>query len=525
MRTLNELETLVKNLDGGSLSSIKVIRDRFDIENGNILTIERTPKRAHDRGRLAITIRNDYPDWIMSNPEGIIAVSHFITKKVAKSLRDIPWLKPYKASNAILDRNVTTVRKRDITIRIEFETPKKGSKINGKALEKALVERIPILADSLKWHSLNKVEKENIKDLITSIDDQRHIMRVLKEEDCIAFIGNGSNPDPEHGAKPISISKDLLSTIELPSGKVVEGLLIRKGITSFYGVKYAGKSTLLLAISRGFYIFQPGDGREWIKSVDHIPIISSELGRVIRGVDVSPYIQDHPSVEINVMDARTYSADTYLSQVASLMEAMELRAPAVIIDEEYADPYFIRGKGDNCKTLPQTAVVLSDKYDLSIILGIETSEDLLKKSYVVYRMNKFEIVGKMMIPEEPTVEDVEIPRPKSRRPSQSFIPEIREYKIGDRKIKISSQKRSYTIAMDRLFRATIIEKGQLNAAVEAIKLVRERLDGKKSLTGAIKEVMNEIFEKGVSSLGYRAYYAEFSEWHLAYLINRISKIR
>ena len=525
MRTLNELETLVKNLDGGSLSSIKVLRDRFDIENGNVLTVEKVPKRAHDRGRIAITVRNDYPDWIVGDPIGVLALSHYITKKVAKSLKDIHWLKPYKPSNAVLERNVTTIRRREITVRVEFETPKRGSKINGKALEKALVERIPILADSLRWHTLNRVERESIKNLISSINDQRHIIKVLREEDCIAFIGNGANPDPEHGARPISISRDLLSTIELPSGRVVEGLIIRRGITSFYGEKYAGKTTLLMAIARGFYVFQPGDGREWIKSVDAIPIISSDLGRVIRGVDVSPYLQEHPSLEISVSDARTYSSDSYLSQVASLMEAMELRSPAVIIDEEYADPYFIRGKGNGCRTLPQTIVALSDKYNLSLILGVETSEELLKKSYVVYRMSKFEVVDKVTFSEEPRVEDMEIPRPRSRRPPQDFIPEIRDYKVGDRKIRISSGKRSYSIIMDRLFRMTILEKGQLSAAVEAIKLVRDRLDGKRSLTSAIKDAMNTLFERGISYLGYRAYYAEFSEWHLAYLINRISKIR
>ena len=89
MRTLNELETLVKNLDGGSLSSIKVLRDRFDIENENVLTVEKVPKRAHDRGRIAITVRNDYPDWIVGDPIGVLALSHYITKKVAKSLKEV----------------------------------------------------------------------------------------------------------------------------------------------------------------------------------------------------------------------------------------------------------------------------------------------------------------------------------------------------------------------------------------------------------------------------------------------------
>ncbi len=527
MKTINDLRTIVRNLDGSPFASIKVIQGKYDLEDGKTLNIEKIPKRAHERGRIALTVRNDYPNRIVKFEEGILAVAHFIAKRIYRSLKDIKWFKPYKPSSAVLERNIVNIRPNSITVRINFEVPKKGSKINGKELEYMFIERIPVVATGIMWRHLNKAERINIESLITAIEDQRYLIRKLKEEGNIAFIGNGANPDPERGTKPIEINRNLLTTYELPSGRTVEGLVITSGITSFYGIKYAGKSTILQALTRGFYVYQPGDGREWIKTVDHMPLITSDWGRVIRSVDVSPFIESHPSIEINVEDVRTYSADGYLSQVSSLMEALELRVPGVLIDEELSDPFFVRGKGDTYKSLPQTIVTLADKYGLSFILAVETAEEILRKSYVIYEVKGFSIDRKVKLDEIKTEsEDIEVSRPRSRRPPEDFIPAIASYKVGDRKVRIiTREKRGYNIAMDRTFRYSIIEKGQLNAIMETMKIVRRYLDGKRSLTSAIRSAMDEIYEKGIASLGFKEYYAEFSEWQLAYMINRISKIR
>jgi predicted ABC-class ATPase len=54
------------------------------------------------------------------------------------------------------------------------------------------------------------------------------------------------------------------------------------------------RSTILRALAVGFYDKIPGDGREFVVTVPSSATIRSEDGRYVRGVDISPFIDNLP---------------------------------------------------------------------------------------------------------------------------------------------------------------------------------------------------------------------------------------
>ncbi len=62
------------------------------------------------------------------------------------------------------------------------------------------------------------------------------------------------------------------------------------------GGGYHGKSTLLGAIQRGVYAHIPGDGREYVATLEDAMKVRAADGRAVTGVDVSSFITHLPGM-------------------------------------------------------------------------------------------------------------------------------------------------------------------------------------------------------------------------------------
>ena len=142
------------------------------------------------------------------------------------------------------------------------------------------------------------------------------------------------------GPVPFESPESMRVAVELPSGRRVTGMGIPDGVTVIVGGGYHGKSTLLRAIERGVHPHVAGDGREWVITRADAASIRAEDGRSVTGVDISPFISGLPSGT----DTRSFStanASGSTSQAASLVEAVDAGASALLIDEDTSATNFM----------------------------------------------------------------------------------------------------------------------------------------------------------------------------------------
>ena len=179
-----------------------------------------------------------------------------------------------------------------------------------------------------------------------SIEDQEYLRDFITKSDLgVCFVGNGSilpraggdDDRPLDSDKAIAFEspKSLQIEVNLPhKGKII-GMLIPKGVTVITGGGYHGKSTILKAISFGCYNVIPGDGREFVVTGVGGVTIRSEDGRYVSGVDITPFIDNLPSVTaVNPTNFSTTSASGSTSMAANVIEFMEHNPDLFLLDED-----------------------------------------------------------------------------------------------------------------------------------------------------------------------------------------------
>jgi len=186
-----------------------------------------------------------------------------------------------------------------------------------------------------------KGRHKELEEHIKLVEDQEFIRRKLKEKGLVCFIANNSILPRESGisAKPLKDAVKFVSPenlkvkFTLPSGKEIEGMGIKEGITLICGGGFHGKSTLLEAIQLGVYNHIKDDGREFVITREDAVKIRAEDGRYIEKVDISPFIENLPFGK----DTRHFStedASGSTSQSANIIEAIEAGSKLLLIDED-----------------------------------------------------------------------------------------------------------------------------------------------------------------------------------------------
>ena len=81
------------------------------------------------------------------------------------------------------------------------------------------------------------------------------------------------------------------------------------------------------------YNHVPGDGREFVVTVDTGVKIRAEDGRPVTGLDISPFIRNLPQGR-DTQCFSTEDASGSTSQAANIMEALEAGADTLLVDED-----------------------------------------------------------------------------------------------------------------------------------------------------------------------------------------------
>ena len=430
--------------------------------------------------------------------------------------------------------------------------PAFGRRIAGKIALHLFSETIPqIVEDSLYF---KKLPADKLFRHIETVEDAEFIRGKLSELNLVAFIADnavlprasGVDPRPlnTEGVVPFRSCQSMRASITLPNRGEITGMGIRKGVTLIVGGGYHGKSTLLNALEYGIYNHIPDDGREFVVSSADAVKIRAEDGRSIQNLNIDPFISNLP-FDQDTTEFSTANASGSTSQAANILEALEVGANTLLLDEDtLATNFMIRDI--RMKTLiakekePITPFVehvrnIYEEKGVSTVIVMGGSGDYFSLADVVIGMIEYcphdltsqaqQIVKENPLPEysdaTPPSEIQRIPVPnvldpsKGKRPVDIKIDELLYLRFGAHKVQVN--------AIEQL-----VHPSQLRTIGYAIYYAKRYIDGKKSIKEICRLVLVDIHEKGLDCLSdreARGDFAEFRSYELAATLNRFRALR
>ena len=432
--------------------------------------------------------------------------------------------------------------------------PASGRRILGKEAARLLLEAVPrVVSNALRAQAFAPAE---ILRHAECNEDADALRNALSSKGLVAFVAAGAvlprksgvsqDPLTEGPVVPFESPPGMLVDLDLPNAGRISGMGIPEGLSLIVGGGYHGKCTLLQALERGVYNHRPGDGRERVVCHRATVKIRAEDGRSVQGVDISPFIRDLP----NGQATRAFStpnASGSTSQAANIMEALEVGARVLLVDEDTAATNFmIRDR--RMQTLipremePITPFVdrireLHEVHGVSSVLVLGGSGDYLEVADAVIAMKEYrprdvtrearEVAaflptGRVREIEEPLGPvRPRVPHPSSMDPRRGRREESMKVRgthgltLGREELDLSSVEQ-------------IVSRAQLQAMGQGLLLAwRDFMDGHRSLAQILDLVEDRIADQGLDALDPREVgsLAEFRRFELAAALNRIRTLR
>lgn len=369
MTTSQYLYQRLLDLDQRSYKAYKQIQGRYKFPEFTLMIdyVQGDPFAAPSRLRVLV------PQSIAQFPQNLYATS---SRQIA--LRDYLNRQFHQVTNSlsskrgsgksgliaivrpgqqVLDRTAIFIDDRQVETRFVAGLPARGRTILGQQATELLCEELPeIVNRSLKYAALNA---QAIQQQIETVEDADWLRNQLTDRGLVAFIPDAAILPRRSGVddRPLSVqssaqSSDQTQPIPFQSpaslrvefdrpnqGKIV-GMGIPPGVTLIVGGGYHGKSTLLKAIALGVYNHIPGDGREQLVSHAAAVKIRAEDGRRIAGVNISPFINQLPQGR-STTSFSTENASGSTSQAANIIEALEVGAKVLLVDEDTSATNFM----------------------------------------------------------------------------------------------------------------------------------------------------------------------------------------
>ncbi|TZE80910.1 ABC-ATPase domain-containing protein [Calorimonas adulescens] len=349
MKTREELVETLDRVDGKGYKAYKDIEGEYDM-GGFLLYIDHVQSDPFaPPSRLRVRVAQTFPPDYTADRDSVVALSDYLTRQFSKSInkyntRGRGTGRSFLISidcgrQEILERTSMHIAQEYVEARFEVGLPAAGRRILGREAVKIFTETIPsIVKNSLFFGSIDWKEAVDFIDLY---QDQQYIRRVLRNMGLVAFVADGAVLPRESGiserplknAVPFRSPDTMRVSIMLPHRGTITGMGIPEGVTLVVGGGYHGKSTLLKALEKCVYNHIPGDGREYVITVDDAVKIRAEDGRYIENVDISPFINNIPTGE----DTRFFStlnASGSTSQAANIIEALEIGTSLLLMDED-----------------------------------------------------------------------------------------------------------------------------------------------------------------------------------------------
>ncbi len=319
-------------------------------------------------------------------------------------------------------------------------------------------------------------------------------------------------------------------------------MAIPEGVTLIVGGGFHGKSTLLNALEKGVYPHIPGDGRELVVSHSAAVRVRAEDGRAVEKVGISPFISNLP-MRKDTAQFTTENASGSTSQATNIMEALEVGARVLLIDEDTsASNFMIRDRrmqqlvSKDKEPITPFIDKVSQLYrdlEVSTVLVMGGSSDYFEAADRVILMDAY---GPRDVSER--VAAIVRKSPNQRKPeggekfgmisSRYPLPASFDPASGKREVKIDAKGLETILygrtAIDLSLVAQVVDESQTKAIGRLIHhCATHYFDGSVSLAEGLKRAIADLQEKGLDILSpnKEGDYARPRIFEVAAAINRM----
>ena len=361
MQTAAELRSLLNRIDRRGYPAYKDTRGTYQFPN-YILSIDHVqgdPFAAPSR--LSILVKGraaGFPPELYDRPHRRIALQDQLTRRFgaaaerfsfqAKGSGQSGLIAVSRCGQEVLERTACRLdpKSGDVLMRFDVGFPANGRTVNAGELGKILFDFLPKCAEQALFYQ--NIDRERLRAAVDLAEDQHCVREQLPGLGLCAFVANGSVLPRASGvsSKPMGDGvkfmspKELEVTLDLPRGRRITGMGIRRGVTLIVGGGYHGKSTLLGALELGVYDHITGDGREYVITDPTAVKIRAEDGRSIRKTDISLFISGLPNGK-DTAAFETEDASGSTSQAANVIESIEAGTSLLLIDEDTSATNFM----------------------------------------------------------------------------------------------------------------------------------------------------------------------------------------
>jgi len=562
MHTKDDLQQTLKHLDGRSYAAYKDLYSAYDFGSFtlHIDHVQSDPFAAPSRLRAIIPQQTaKYPPQTYQNKSRAIALCTYLAdcfsqqahKRSSRSGSGKSGLIEIDTpGQEIIERTCMHIDQEQVEARFSIGLPAAGRRARGEQAAQMLCQQIPAIVENTLYYAAN--DGEEIDRYIKTNEDADYVRAQLGARGLIAFVADGSVLPRRSGVddRPLDVgtvafkSPDALRVeFELPHAGRVWGMGLRRGVSLIVGGGFHGKSTLLRAVERGVYNHRPGDGCELVISHACAVKVRAEDGRSIAGVDISPFINDLPfGRDTCAFSSANASGST--SQAANTIEALEVGAQVLLIDEDTAATNFmIRDarmqalvKSEPITPLLDRVRTLYEQHGVSTVLVAGGSGDYFEVADVVVAMENYQ-------PRDATQEaraiaaGQPVPRPKAREEDFDAAPRVPlrqsiDPRRGRREQSATARGLDTVLFGEEQIDLSCVEQlvagGQLRALAAALLYIREHyVDDRRCLREILACVEQDIDSAGLDVLDAHrpGNLVRFRPIELAAALNRLRSLR
>ncbi|MGI6548405.1 MAG: ABC-ATPase domain-containing protein [Bacillota bacterium] len=360
MSDLKALQKTLLAIDGRGYKAYQDIKGEYRVAPGislEIMSVQADPFAAPSRLRAIVEQSvAGFETGHFASPGQRVAAADYLTREFAAALDQIGMkrrgsgqsglINVDRPGQQVLERTSVLMNQDRVEARFTVGLPAAGRRVLGWQAAELLCSDIPqIIRRSLL---LPSISPSALQKHIALYEDQEYLRSRLPELGLVAFVAHGSclprasgiSDLPLPGAIPFQVPEQLAVSLDLPHRGPVRGMGIPKGVTLIVGGGYHGKSTLLRALERGIYNHIAGDGRELVITTPGAVKIRAEDGRRVAGVDISLFINNLPQGQ-DTKAFNSESASGSTSQAAAIMEALEMGADCLLLDEDTSATNFM----------------------------------------------------------------------------------------------------------------------------------------------------------------------------------------
>jgi predicted ABC-class ATPase len=541
-----ELARCLDRIDGRGYKAYRDIESAWQFADFelHIDRVQSDPFAAPSKMRVRVPLEvADLPESGFTNRARQVACASFLARRFREAIRDASPKRSGTGKSGlvsidaggpeVLERTAVVFGRNFVEARIEIGLPAAGRRVLGRAAAALLIEALPRIVERA-WIDRDLASNAAFELFMDCVENQEVVRAALASRGLIAFVGDGARlpresgaserPMNESGVLPFASPDAFRVEFEVPNGdagapgQIWRGMGIPRGVVLLVGGGYHGKSTLLRAIERGIVPHIPGDGRETVVSDPSLVKIRAEDGRAVTSVDIHGFI-DHlpkPPGTATAKDTHTFSttdASGSTSQAANIIEALEVGASGLLLDEDTsATNFMVRDARMQALVHPRDEPItpfldrireLRDDFEVSTVLVMGSSGEYFSVADAVIEMKDYrprDVTARAHALCDSGSSHLPVQRPPLQAPTARIPdPQSLDSRRGRRDVKFSSRGCEEIVygktEIDLRNVEQLFDPSQTRAIAAALHLAVVRFMGPDKTLRQILDDLDRLFDR------------------------------